>query len=120
MNFWTKCGDYHSANFAVELLQKLLNDEIRSRSRTNVVIEKKFSERLQAALNRYRSRAVESAQVIEELIGMAKEFRDAANRGEKLGLNDSELAFYDALAETTALFVNSATKKLTRIYGCGG
>jgi type I restriction enzyme, R subunit len=63
------------------------------------VIEKKFSERLQAALNRYRSRAVESAQVIEELIGMAKEFRDAANRGEKLGLNDSELAFYDALAE---------------------
>jgi type I restriction enzyme, R subunit len=84
------------------------------------VIEKKFSERLQAALNRYRSRAVESAQVIEELIGMAKEFRDAANRGEKLGLNDSELAFYDALAETTALFVNSATKKLTRIYGCGG
>lgn len=86
-------------NFAVELLQKLLNDEIRSRSRTNVVIEKKFSERLQAALNRYRSRAIESAQVIEELIGMTKEFREAAKRGEKLGLNDSELAFYDALAE---------------------
>jgi type I restriction enzyme R subunit len=54
---------------------------------------------LQAALNRYRSRAIESAQVIEELIGMAKEFRGAAKRGEKLGLNDSELAFYDALAE---------------------
>ena len=86
-------------NFAVELLQKLLNDEIRSRSRTNVVIEKKFSERLQAALNRYRSRAIESTQVIEELIGMAKEFREAAKRGEKLALNDSELAFYDALAE---------------------
>jgi type I restriction enzyme R subunit len=86
-------------NFAVELLQKLLNDDIRSRSRTNVVIEKKFSERLQAALSRYRSRAIESAQVIEELIGMAKEFREAAKRGEKLGLNDSELAFYDALAD---------------------
>jgi type I restriction enzyme R subunit len=86
-------------NFAVELLQKLLNDEIRSRSRTNAVVEKKFSERLQAALNRYRNRAIESAQVIEELIGMAKEFREAAKRGEKLGLNDSELAFYDALAE---------------------
>jgi type I restriction enzyme, R subunit len=54
---------------------------------------------LQAALNRYRSRAIESAQVIEELIGMAKEFREAAKRGEKLGLNDSELAFYDALAD---------------------
>jgi type I restriction enzyme, R subunit len=86
-------------NFAVELLQKLLNDEIKSHSRTNVVIEKKFSERLLAALNRYRSRAIESAQVIEELIGMAREFREAAKRGEKLGLNDSELAFYDALAD---------------------
>ncbi len=85
-------------NFAVELLQKLLNDEIKSRSRTNVVLEKKFSDRLLTAMNRYRSRAIESAQVIEELIAMAKEFREAAKRGEKLGLNDSELAFYDALA----------------------
>ncbi|RYU61421.1 type I restriction endonuclease subunit R [Methylolobus aquaticus] len=85
-------------NFAVELLQKLLNDEIKSRSRTNVIVEKKFSDRLQVALNRYRSRAIESAQVIEELIVMAKEFREAAKRGENLGLNESELAFYDALA----------------------
>jgi len=84
-------------SFAVELLQKLLNDEIKSRSRTNVVIEKKFSDRLAAALNRYRSRAIESAQVIEELIAMAKEYREAAKRGENLGLNESELAFYDAL-----------------------
>jgi type I restriction enzyme R subunit len=85
-------------NFAVELLQKLLSDEIRSRSRTNVILEKKFSDRLQGALNRYRSRAIESAQVIEELISMAKEFREAAKRGDSLGLNESELAFYDALA----------------------
>lgn len=85
-------------NFAVELLQKLLSDEIKSRSRTNVILEKKFSDRLHAALNRYRSRAIESAQVIEELISMAKEFREAAKRGENLGLNESELAFYDALA----------------------
>ena len=86
-------------NFAVELLQKLLNDEIKSRCRTNVLLEKKFSDRLLAALNRYRSRAIESAQVIEELIAMAKEFRDAAKRGDELGLNESELAFYDALAD---------------------
>jgi type I restriction enzyme R subunit len=86
-------------NFALELLQKLLNDEIRSRSRTNVILEKKFSDRLLAALNRYRARAIESAQVIEELIGMAKEFREAAKRGENLGLNESELAFYDVLAD---------------------
>ena len=85
-------------NFAVELLQKLLNDEVRSRSRTNVVMEKKFGDRLLEALNRYRSRAVESAQVIEELIVMAKEFREVAKRGDALGLNPSELAFYDALA----------------------
>ncbi|MEF8721074.1 type I restriction endonuclease subunit R [Candidatus Accumulibacter phosphatis] len=86
-------------NFAVELLQKLLNDEVKSRSRTNVVLERKFSERLQAALNRYRGRAIESAQVIEELIAMAREFRAAAQRGDALGLNQSELAFYDALAD---------------------
>jgi len=85
-------------NFAVELLRKLLNDEVRSRSRTNVVLEKKFGDRLMDALNRYRSRALESAQVIEELIAMAKEFREAAKRGDELGLNNSELAFYDALA----------------------
>jgi type I restriction enzyme R subunit len=86
-------------NFAVELLQKLLNDEIKSRCRTNVLLEKKFSDRLMAALNRYRSRAIESAQVIEELIALAKEFREAAKRGDALGLNESELAFYDALAD---------------------
>lgn len=86
-------------NLAVELLQKLLNDEIRSRSHTNVLLERKFSERLIAALNRYRNRAIESAQVIEELIEMAREFREAAQRGESLGLNQSELAFYDALAD---------------------
>lgn len=86
-------------NFAVELLQKLLNDQVKSRMRTNVVLERKFSERLQAALNRYLSRAVESAQVIEELIAMAKEFREAALRGDKLGLNTAELAFYDALTD---------------------
>jgi len=86
-------------NLAAELLQKLLSDEIKSRMRNNVVLERKFSERLQAALNRYRNRAIESAQVIEELIAMAKEFREAAKHGENLGLNESELAFYDALAD---------------------
>lgn len=86
-------------NFAVELLQKLLGDQVKSRARTNVVLERKFSERLLAAPNRYRNRAIESAQVIEELIEMAREFRAAAERGDALGLNESELAFYDALAD---------------------
>jgi type I restriction enzyme R subunit len=86
-------------NFAIELLQKLLRDDIRSRSRNNVVQERKYSDRLNDTLNRYRSRAVESAQVIEELIAMAKDFQSAAARGESLGLNEAELAFYDALAD---------------------
>jgi len=86
-------------NFAVELLRKLLNDEIKSRARTNVILERKFSDRLLATPNRYRNRAIESTQVIEELIAMAKEFREAAKRGEALGLNPSELAFFDALAD---------------------
>lgn len=86
-------------NLAVELLQKLLKDQIRSRTRTNVIQERKFSERLSASLNKYHGRAVKSAEVIEELIAMAKEFREAAKRGEELGLNESEIAFYDALAD---------------------
>ncbi len=90
---------YPMKNLAVELLQKLINDEVKARSRTNVVLEKKFSERLLASLARYRNRAIESAQVIEELIAMAKEFREAAQRGDALGLNQAELAFFDALAE---------------------
>jgi type I restriction enzyme, R subunit len=95
-------------NFAVELLRKLLNDEVRSRSRTNVVLEKKFGDRLQDALNRYRSRAVESAQVIEELIAMAKEFQAAARRGDELGSTESELAFYDALANNESAVLSWA------------
>jgi len=102
-------------NFAVELLQKLLNDEIKSRSRTNVILEKKFSDRLLAALNRYRSRAIESAQVIEELISMAKEFREAAKRGELLGLNPSEFAFYEALANNESAVRDLGDETLKKI-----
>src|SRR4029077_5041950 len=72
-------------NFAVELLQRLLNDEIKSRSRTNIVMERTFTEQLLASLTHYRSRAIESAQVIEELIAMARDFREVNKRGEELG-----------------------------------
>ncbi len=85
-------------NLAVELLERLLKGEIKSRFKTNVVQSAKFSELLQQSLTRYRNRAIETAQVIEELIDMAKKFHAAAKRGEKLGLNHDELAFYDALA----------------------
>lgn len=86
-------------NLAVELLQKLLQDEIKSRTRTNIVQEKKFSDRLLATLKKYRNRSIESAQVIEELIALAKSFKEAALRGDALGLKPDETAFYDALAD---------------------
>jgi type I restriction enzyme R subunit len=87
---------YH--NLAVELLEKLLKDEIRSKTRNNVVQEMKYGDRLKETLRKYNNRAIETAQVIEELIEMAKEFEKALNRDAELGLNQDEVAFYDALA----------------------
>ena len=91
-------------NLAIELLEKLLNDQIKAHNRTNVVQEKKFSDRLQATLGKYHNRAIETAKVIEELIQMAKDIAQAAKHGADLGLNFDELAFYDALAENEAAF----------------
>ena len=89
-------------NLAVELLERLLEGEIKSRFSTNVAQEKKFSELLSNVIARYQNRSIETAQVIEELIDMAKKFAAASKRGETLGLNDDELAFYDALANNEA------------------
>ena len=84
-------------NLAVELLQKLLKGEISSRRRKNVVQARSFAEMLEQALRRYQNRAIETAQVIEELIALARQMREAHARGDELGLNEDELAFYDAL-----------------------
>ena len=84
-------------NLAVELLQKLLKGELAARRRKNLVQARSFAEMLERTLGRYRNRAVEAAQVIEELIGLARELREANARGETLGLTEDELAFYDAL-----------------------
>ena len=84
-------------NLAVELLQKLLKGELYIRRRKNVVQARSFAEMLEHTLRRYQNRAIEAAQVIEELIQLAKEMREANARGEQLGLSDDELAFYDAL-----------------------
>jgi len=89
-------------NLAVELLERLLKGEVKSRFKTNVVQSAKFSELLQQSLTRYRNRAIETAQVIEELIAMARKFQEAAQRGEQLGLSGDEMAFYDALAMNEA------------------
>jgi type I restriction enzyme R subunit len=84
-------------NLAVELLRKLLSGEIHTRRRKNVVQARSFAEMLEQSIRRYQNRAIEAAQVIEELIGLAKDMRAANARGEALGLSDKELAFYDAL-----------------------
>ncbi len=84
-------------NLAVELLRKLLEGEIKVRRRKNVVQARSFAEMLEQAIRRYQNRAVEAVHVIEELIALAKEMREADRRGEQLGLSEEELAFYDAL-----------------------
>jgi len=84
-------------NLAVELLRKLLSGEIRTRGRKNLVQARSFAELLENAIRRYQNRAIETAQVIEELIELAREMREADRRGEDLGLSEDELAFYDAL-----------------------
>ena len=84
-------------NLAVELLQKLLRGEVSARRRKNVVQARSFAEMLEQTLRRYQNRAIEAAQVIEELIALAKDMREANARGERLGLSEDELAFYDAL-----------------------
>ena len=83
----------------MEALRKLLNGEIRSRSRVNVVETRAFSERLEQAIARYHANAVTTAEVIQELIALAKEIRSARQRGKEEGLSEDEIAFYDALAE---------------------
>ncbi len=87
----------HRPNLAVELLEKLLKGELATRRRKNVVQARSFAELLERTIRRYQNRPVEAARVLEELIGLARELREANAHGEKLGLSDDELAFYDAL-----------------------
>jgi type I restriction enzyme R subunit len=84
-------------NLAVELLQKLLNNELKIRSKKYLVQSRSFAEMLEATIRRYQNRTIEAAQVIAELIELAKQMREGQKRGDKLGLTDDEVAFYDAL-----------------------
>ncbi len=89
-------------NLAVELLQRLINDTIKTRTKRNLVQSRSFSEMLEQTLRKYQNRSIEAAQVIEELIQLAKDIKEAQGRGEELGLNEDEVAFYDALAQNTS------------------
>lgn len=95
--FLAEVREMKQRNLAVELLQKLLKNELSTRRRKNVVQARSFAEMLEQTIRRYQNRSIEAAQVIEELIELAREMREANARGEKLGLSEDELAFYDAL-----------------------
>ncbi len=97
--FLAEVGQMEKKNLALEALKKLLNDEIRSRSRSNVIETRKFSERLEEAISRYHTNAISTVEVLQELIALAKDVREARNRGEETGLTPEEIAFYDALAD---------------------
>jgi type I restriction enzyme R subunit len=97
--FLAEVRESDKKNLAIEALRKLINGEVRSQARRNVIQSKAFTERLEAAIIRYHANALTTAQVLEELIQLAKDIRAARARGEEKGLTDEEIAFYDALAE---------------------
>ncbi len=95
--FLAEVREMPQRNLAVEVLRKLLNDEIKVLSRKNLIQSRSFAEMLEKAIRAYQNRTIEAAQVVQELIEIAKQMREAHGRGERLGLSDDEVAFYDAL-----------------------
>ena len=102
-------------NLAVELLERLLEGEIKAKFATNLVQQRKFSDLLTSVIARYQNRSIETAQVMEELVDMAKKFRQAASRGEALGLSEDEVRFYDALANNESAVKELADETLKKI-----
>jgi type I restriction enzyme R subunit len=100
--FLAEVQQMEKKNLALEALKKLLNDDIRSRSRSNVVETKRFSDRLNDAIARYHLNAISTVEVLQELINLARDIREARKRGEDEGLSEDEIAFYDALAENAS------------------
>ncbi len=98
-DFLAEVRDLPQKNLAYEVLKKLLYDEIKTRSRKNFIQGKSFAEMLERAINEYKNRGIDTVQVIEELLDLAKKISEADKRGEELGLSEEEIAFYDALAD---------------------
>jgi type I restriction enzyme, R subunit len=98
-DFLAEIRETDKKNLAIDALKKLINGDVRSQAKRNVMQSKAFSERLEAAIARYHANAITTAQVLEELIQLAKDIRAARSRGEEQGLSDEEIAFYDALAD---------------------
>jgi type I restriction enzyme R subunit len=111
-DFLTELRGLERKNLALEALRKLLNGEIKSRSKTNVVESRAFSKRLEEAVARYHSNAISAAEMINELIALAKDLQAARKRGEEQGLTDEEIAFYDALAQNESAIQALGDEKL--------
>ena len=114
-SFLAEVKNMKQKNLAIEMLSKLLKDEVKSRTATNIIQARKYSELLKDALLKYRNRSIETAQVIEELVDMAKRFKKEMERGKNIGLNDDELAFYDALADNESAVRELGSEILKKI-----
>ncbi|TGD72638.1 type I restriction endonuclease subunit R [Mangrovimicrobium sediminis] len=114
-DFMAEIQGMQHRNLALELLKKILGDEIRTRSTRNMVQSRRLSEMLEGAINRYQNNLLTAAQIIEELIEMAGEIRAADRRGEQLGMTDDELAFYDALEGNDSAVAILGDEKLREI-----
>jgi type I restriction enzyme R subunit len=114
-DFLNEVRNLPERNLAVELLERLLEGEIKARFAGNIVRHHKFSDMLTNVITRYQNRAIQTAQVIEELIDMANKFREAANRGEALGLSEDEMRFYDALADNESAVRELSDEVLKKI-----
>ena len=102
-------------NLQMGLLRRLINDQIRSVQRTNIVQARRFSEQLEEAINRYTNRALTTAEIISELVKLAKEMRDNNDRHNQLGLSVSEAAFYDAIVQNDSAVLQMGDDVLKKI-----
>jgi len=102
-------------NLQMGLLRRLINDEIKTVRRTNIVQARRFSEQLEEAINRYTNRSRTTAEIIAELVKLAKEMRDDQKRHEALGLREDEIAFYDAIVQNDAAVLEMGDETLKKI-----
>src|SRR5699024_10329454 len=113
--FLDSLAEKEKPNLQMGLLRRLLNDQIRTVQRKNIVQGRKFSEMLDEAVNRYTNRSLTTAEIIAELVKLAKQMRDAQKRHEELGLREDEVAFYDAVVQNDAAVLELGDETLKQI-----
>jgi len=117
-DFLEEMRDMKHKNLALEVLKKLLNDEIKVRAKHNVVQSRSLMEMLESSIKRYQNNIITAAEIIQEMIELAKEIKEADKRGDKMGLSKDELAFYDAVSNNQSakdLLGDDTLLKLARV-----